>query len=136
MSIQEDAIMSHKLNREPDGPGVVIAFSGIVDADEIDRLQEQINSDESFPQLLYQIWDYSNAEEINVSIEEIQHIAMKTAVATSNHPKQRIAIIPRKSSHNVLGATFHTFEKVWGTCESDSFEDVDAAREWGMSRRK
>jgi len=128
--------MSHKLIKESDGLGIVINFSEIIEADEIDELQKQINSDESFPQLLYQIWDFSKAEEINISIDQIQHFAMQTAVASSKNPKIRIAIIPRKSSHNILGKTFHTFEEVWGAYESKSFRDVETAREWGKSRRK
>ena len=131
-----ECIMSHKFIKESDGSGAVVTLSGIVEADEVDKLQQQINSDESFPQLLYQIWDFSQAEEINISIEQIENIAMQVAVASSKNPKLRIAIIPRKTSHNILGKTFHTFEKVWGAYESKSFRDIDAARAWGISRRK
>jgi len=128
--------MSHEVSKESDGRGILITFSGNIEANEIEDLQKQINSDASFPKLRYQIWDYSEAEEINLSIENIQNIAMQTAIASTANPKLRIAIIPRKSSHNVLGKTFHTFEKVWGSYESKSFRDVDSAREWGLSRRK
>ena len=136
MSIPEDVIMSYELSKESNGLGIVITFSGIIEAAEIDKLQKQINSDGLFHQLRYQIWDFSKAEEINISIDQIQHFAMQTAVASSENPKVRIAIIPRKSSHNVLGKTFHTFEKAWGSNESKNFGDVDAARDWGMSGRK
>ena len=136
MPSKENFIMPNKLSKESDGPGVVITLSGIVEADEVDKLQEQIHSDESFPQLRYQIWDFSKAEEINISIDQIQHFATQTAIASSKNPKVRIAIIPRKTSHNVLGKTFHTFEKAWGTNESKSFADVDTAIEWCTSRKK
>jgi len=128
--------MSHKLKKEAEGLGVIIAFSGIVEADEVDKLQDRINSDESFQQLRYQIWDYSKAEEINITIDQIQNIAMKTAVASGRNPKLRIAIIPRKISHNVLGETFHTFEKVWGSGESKSFRDIKDARGWCSRGKK
>ena len=128
--------MSHKLNKESDELGIVITLSGIIEADEVDKLQRQINSDESFPQLRYQIWDFSQAEEINISIDQIQNIAMQTAVASSENPKLRIAIIPRASSQNVLGTTFNTFEKVWGSYKSESFRDIDTARDWCKSGKK
>jgi hypothetical protein len=128
--------MSHKLSRELDGLGIVITFSGIVEADEVDKLQEQIHSDELFPKLRYQIWDFSGAEEIIISIDQIQHFAMQTAVSSSENPKLRIAIIPRKTSHNILGKTFHTFENLWGSNESKSFQDIDTAREWCSRRKK
>jgi hypothetical protein len=128
--------MSHKLARELNGLGIVITFSGMVDADEVDKLQEQIHSDELFPQLRYQIWDFSGAEEIIISIDQIQHFAMQTAVSSSENPKLRIAIIPRKTSHNILGKTFHSFENLWGSNESKSFQDIDDAREWCSRRKK
>jgi len=128
--------MPNKLIKEDDGPGIVVTFSGIVEAEEVDQLQTQIHADESFPQLRYQIWDFSKAEDINISIDQIQHFATQTAMASSENPKLRIAIIPRKTSHNILGKTFHTFEKAWGANESKSFLDIDTAREWCRSRRK
>ena len=125
--------MPNKLSKESDGPGVIITLSGIVEADEVDKLQVQIHSDESFPQLRYQIWDFSKSEEINITIDQIQHFATQTAIASSKNPKLRLAIIPRKSSHNTLGKTFHTFEKVWGANESKNFADLDTAMEWCKS---
>lgn len=41
--------------------------------------------------------------------------------------------ISRKTSHSVLGKTFHTFEKVWRFYESKSFRNIHDAREWGQS---
>lgn len=128
--------MSHKITKEAEELGVVITLSEIVEAEEVDKVQDQINSDESFQKLRYQIWDFSQAEEINITFDQIQDIAMKTAVATSKNPKLRIAIVPRKTSQNVLGTTFHTFEKVWGTCESKSFHDIKDAREWCSKGKK
>lgn len=128
--------MPNKLSKESDGLGIVVTFSGVVEADEADKLQEQINSDESFPQLRYQIWDFTQAEDINISIDQIQHFATQTAIASSKNPKLRIAIIPRKTSHNILGKTFHSFENLWGTNESKSFGDIDTAREWCQRKKK
>ena len=136
MSIRESVAMPNKLRTESGGPGIVIHFSGIVEADEVDKLQEHIHADEAFPQLRYQIWDFSQAGKINISIDHIQHFATQTAIASDKNPKLRIAIISRKNSHNVLGKTFHTFEKVWGACESKSFRDIDTARDWCMSGKK
>ncbi len=134
--MKENVFMPSKLSKEADGIGIVVTFSGIVEADEVDKLQSKIHADESYPQLRYQIWDFSRAEEINISIDQIQHFATQTAIASTENPKLRIAIIPRKTSHNILGKTFHTFENLWGTNESKSFGDIDTAREWCMKRKK
>jgi len=128
--------MPSKLSKEAEGTGIVVTFSGVVQADEVDKLQSKIHADESFPLLRYQIWDFSGAKEINISIDQIQHFATQTAIASSDNPKLRIAIIHRKTSHNILGKTFQTFENMWGPNESKSFGDIDEAREWCMRRKK
>jgi len=58
-----------------------------MEADEAEKLQKHIHADKSFPQLRYQIWDFSKAEEINISIDQIQHFATQAAIASDKIPK-------------------------------------------------
>ena len=128
--------MPHKLSNESNRLGVVITFSGIVDADEINKLHTQIKSDELFLQWRYQIWDFSNAKELNISFDDIRHFAIQDRVAASKNPNQRIALIPRKFTHRGLDRMFHILEGVWGAYESKTFWDVDTAREWAKDGKK
>lgn len=125
--------MSHKLSIELDGTGVTITFSGIVEADEIRELHKQIESHESFPQWRYQIWDFSNAEKLNFSFDHLRQFALEERFAASINPKQRLAIIPRKSTHVGLDRTYNILEQVWGAWESKTFWDIDTARVWAKS---
>jgi hypothetical protein len=134
-SIQEDADMPHKISYESNGLGVVLAFTGIIEADEINKLHIRLKSDESFLQWRYQIWDFSNATKLNISIDQIRRFAMQDAIAAHKNPHQKIALIPRESTHIGLDRAFHILEGVWGAYESKTFWDVNAAREWGESGR-
>jgi len=125
--------MPHKLINEPDGLGVIIYFTGIIEAEEINNLHTQLKSDELFLQSRYQIWDFSNAEKLNISIEHLRHFAQQDAIAAKQNPNLKIAIIPRKSTHKGLDRTFHILEGVWGAYESKTFWDVNTAKEWARS---
>jgi hypothetical protein len=130
--------MSHELRKESDGQGVLITFSGIVEVDEINKLHNQIKADKLFPEMLYQVWDFSEAEELNISFDNIRNFAINDRVAAKKNATQRIAIIPRnnKSRYQGLDKMYHILETVWGAYETETFFDVDTAREWGKSGKK
>lgn len=122
--------MPHKLSIELDGPGIAITFSGIVKANEIRELQKKIESNELFPQWRYQIWDFSSAEKVNILFDQLRQFVLEERVAASINPKQRLAIIPRKSTHVCLDRMYNILERVWGVWESKTFWDADTARAW------
>ncbi|MBN2389253.1 MAG: hypothetical protein JXR84_00935 [Anaerolineae bacterium] len=125
--------MTHVLSIEPNGLGVVITFSGLVNRDEIYNLNEQLMSDESFSQWRYQIWDFSNVEKFDVPIDQLRSFAIQDSIAAAKNPNQKIAIIPRQSPRSGLDSVFHVYEEVWAAYESRSFSNVDAARAWATS---
>jgi hypothetical protein len=128
--------MPHKLKKESKGLGFVITFSGIIEVDEINKLHNQIKSDKLFPKMLYQIWDFSEVEELNISFDNIRNFAIRDSIAAKENPNQRIAIIPRKYTYQGLDKMYHVLEKVWGAYESETFFDVDTARKWCKSGEK
>ncbi|HBI14219.1 MAG TPA: hypothetical protein DDY20_01655 [Desulfobulbaceae bacterium] len=128
--------MPYKLSIEENGHGIVITLSGLVKGEEIFRLNEQFMSDESYPQWRYQIWDFSNIADIDVTFDQLRSYAIQDSIASRINPNQRIAIIPRKKSQGGLDSIFHVYEEVWGGYESKSFRDVDAARQWAQSGQK
>ena len=103
--------MPHDVSRESNGLGVVITLSGVIEADEIYKIDLQLKSDELYLQQRYQIWDFSNAEELNISFDDIRDFAIQDGIAACKNPNQRIALIPRKSSHSDLDQMFHILER-------------------------
>jgi hypothetical protein len=125
--------MSHKLKKECDDAVSSFTFSGRVEADDVDSIQEQINSVKGFRSCAIRYGIFPKRQR---SISPWIRFRISPCILLWHPAKIRnfeIASFPRKASHNVLGKTFHTFEKVWGSYESKSFRDIHAAREWGES---
>jgi phytoene dehydrogenase-like protein len=123
--------MAYQLNHESDGRGVVIAFSGMVKGDEIYDLYEQFMADPLFVRWRYQIWDFSDAGEFDVTTDQLRKLAMQDARAARINPNLKIAIIRRRTGPPTgLDRIFHVFEDVWGAYASETFSDIDAARKW------
>jgi len=124
--------LPYKISNEANRLGVIITLYGLVKGDEIFEVQKLFMSDESFPQWRYQIWDFSNAVELEISFDQLRSFAIKDSVLIHKNPNQRIAIIPRKNSQSGLDRIFHVFEEVWGGYKSKSFVSLDTAREWAI----
>jgi hypothetical protein len=121
-------------NTEANGLGVVIAFSGSIEADELHGVWRQLHTHESYSRLRYQIWDFSGAERMNITGEDLRQLAMVSGIPVHGSHSQRVALIPRQNVHSGLDELFHIYEQIWGTHETKTLHDVDAAREWGRER--
>jgi hypothetical protein len=124
--------MPHAVSNDADGPGVVITLTGLVKGDEIFHLNEALMADNGFVQWRYQIWDFSNIEKVDVSLDQMRLFAIQDRLAARKNPHQKIAIILRKSGRSGHDRAFHAMEKVWGAYESRSFERLEEARAWGL----
>ncbi|MEW6514934.1 MAG: hypothetical protein AB1443_13150 [Pseudomonadota bacterium] len=121
--------MPSKITIEPDG--VIVTLFGIVRGGEIYVLNEKLMAEPAFAQWRYQIWDFSDADEIEISVDQLRDFAVQDARAASLSPGQRIAIIPSKTSSSTLDRVFHVMEEVWGAYESKTLHSLEAAQEWG-----
>jgi hypothetical protein len=138
ISAEEDAFMPHTITSESNGRGVVITLSGVVKGDEIHGLNEQLVSDALFLQRRYEIWDFSNVDKLELSLDQLRGFAIQDSIAARKNPNQRIAIVRRMRTHSGLDPdrTFHVLERTWGGYESRTFLDVDSARQWAESGGK
>jgi hypothetical protein len=113
---------------EPEG--VVITLTGIIPGDEIRDLNNVLAAHPHFVRWRYQIWDFSDAEKFEASIDQLRDFAIQDTLAARINPRQKIAIIPRRASQSGLDRVFHVMESVWGAYESKTFTNIDAARAW------
>jgi len=125
--------MSHLLVCEFEGMGVLITFTGIIEPDEIFGLHQEISSHPDFPRWCYQIWDFSQAERLAFSTDDLRQFAAAERELAKINPHQKLALIPRASTHKGLDNMFRVYESVWGVWESATFWDVDSAREWAKA---
>lgn len=125
--------MPHTMDFEADGSGVLITFSGVVNAEEISELFARIVSDDSFQKMRYQIWNFSAIEELDVALFNLRNFAIMNAKAAKNFPHLKIALIPRLSPRSGLDEIYHVLEKAWGAIESKTFWDLATALEWAKA---
>ncbi|MFA5140118.1 MAG: hypothetical protein WC728_12875 [Elusimicrobiota bacterium] len=123
--------MAHKISNEPKGRGVLVTLSGLIKADEIYKLNEQLISHELFTRWRYQIWDFSGTERLELTPDDLRSFAIQDSQASRKNPGQKVALIGRPNSRNLgLASVFHIFEEAWDGYDSKTFFDLDTAREW------
>jgi hypothetical protein len=129
--------MPHHLGYESNDLGVLITLSGLIKADEISELNEELMSDELFRQWHYQIWDFSDVERLELTESDLRRFAMQDARASRINPNQKVALIRRRNpSSSGLDTIYHIFGDVWGGYESRTFSDYDTARKWAFNGQR
>ncbi len=125
--------MPYRMKKESNGQGVVVTFSGIVMGEEMNKLHENLRTDKLLSKLRYQIFDFSQIEDIKVTFDELRSYAMHDAAGARKDPDKKLAIVIRKKLSSGLDSMFHAYEKAWGGYESATFTDIDAAKKWAQS---
>ena len=79
--------MPHQVSTESNARGVIISLSGVVSGTELLALNGRLTSEESFSQCRYQIWDFSKATLLDVTIEQLRSLSMQDADASAENPR-------------------------------------------------
>ena len=122
--------MPGKVNFEKDGKGVLITWVGAITGDEIKEINVFIYNKERLDKLRYQIWDFSRADRLNISIKDIREIAMQDKIAAQTNPDQVVAIVGSEGFFNGYDRIFHIYEEIWSGYQSRTFASVAKARKW------
>jgi hypothetical protein len=110
--------------------GVVITLYGIITGDGLRSLNFKIMADIDFPIWRYKIWDFSNAEEVELSFDDLRSFAFQDSIAAGGNPNVKIAIIPGQHQRSGIDDVFNLLSKQLGGYESRSFKNVKSAKEW------
>ena len=127
--------MPYQVTTESNARGVIISLSGVVSGTELLALNGRLTSEESFSQCRYQIWDFSKATLLDVTIEQLRSLSMQDAEASAENPNVKIAIVGQQAFFSGKDRIFQIFEDVWTTYKSKVFLDVETAREWASDER-
>lgn len=125
--------MSYQITTESNPAGVVIAFSGVVSGAEIITLNDQLASDESFSRCRYQVWDFSDATRLDITIDELRSVAFRDMDASAINPNLKIAIVGGQRLFRGRDEIFQTLEEVWTMYKPKVFLDAETARKWASS---
>jgi hypothetical protein len=110
--------------------GVVITVYGAITGDDLRSLNSKILADKDFPIWRYKIWDFSNAEKIDLSLSDLRSFTFQDSIASDINSKVKVALILGKHQKRGLDDVFHLLSKQWDGYESKSFLDVKSAKEW------
>ena len=125
--------MPHQISTESNALGVVISFSGVVSSAEILALNARLISEESFSRCRYQVWDFSKATRLDITIEQLRSVSMQDTAASEKNPNLKVAIVGQSSFFEGRDRFFQIYEEVWTTYKPKVFSDVETAREWALS---
>ncbi len=111
--------------------GVFLQFSGTLTLEEIRQCNDELYSDPRFSNVKYQVCDYSDVEQINLTIKETKVLAAIDKGASVSITEMKVALITTDKQLMELGSQYiETSKKLnstWEFCLCDSVED---ARKW------
>jgi hypothetical protein len=133
LDAQEDCLMPSQISYEGNGSGVVVTWAGVVCGEELKKVNECIYAEAELEKLRYQIWDFTEADRVNLSYEDIRELAMRDREAAEVNPDIVVAIVGKRTLFVGFDALFHVYEQEWSGFKSRSFETLAEARKWVSS---
>ena len=117
--------MPFVLSIENEGSGAFITWKGVVSGKEIKIGNQAIYSQDQRHLLRYQIWDFTIADKVGVSNDELRTIVWLDEHAAIKTPNQRVAIVGTRELF-----LYRSYTQVWSGFESETFVTVAEARMW------
>lgn len=125
--------MPSEITHEEHGRGVIITLTGVVSGDDIRQANRHIYAEERLGKLRYQIWDLTEAEDVDLSSDDLRSFAVQDMAATQTNPDQIGAIVGNPEVLQGLDRIYHVYGDVWAGLRSQTFPTMAAAREWVTS---
>ena len=115
---------------EPCG-GVIVRCDGIVTGKELVEVNDTVSHELG---QRYQLWDFTDADFVQVSFDEIQKLAIQDSSIPRDCELQAVLIVGSSRSLENLTDTYETFSKRWvgrqRQYKTEMFETLSEARNW------
>ena len=122
--------MNFEIAFENQGRGVVIAWKGRVTGKELLCANEAMYAQDPNNILKYQIWDYSNADSIEVTADELRDLAFQDFAVSSHNPGQIEATVVTHQLWAEIDHLYENYTKIWTGFKSKVFLSISDARKW------
>lgn len=123
--------MSIEIIRKKDPVGVHVLCFGQVTGQELVKMNEELASHLEFK---YQIVDFTAAESVEFTPEDMHSIALQDKFIPENASLEKVATVGRKEVLNNIDSIYEVYSKVWvgrtKKFESQTFSNIEAAIEW------
>ena len=124
--------MSHEVNIENQGAGVVVSLSGVITGKELTSINEHIYKADPNKKLRYQVWDFSDVEILEMKTEDIEKLVLQDMEEAISNSNQHVAIIGSSRTLRGVDNLYHYISDCWVKTgfQSKSFNNMDDARSW------
>ncbi|MFO8024396.1 hypothetical protein [Thiohalophilus sp.] len=124
--------MPGTIQMENNHQGVLLKMSGLVSGREIIDLNREIYARDPEEKLRYQIWDFTGANRMEVSPEELHIITLEDKEEAARNPNQLVALVGSPRQLNGVDVTYQVFSQTWigDGFQSESFRNLHEARQW------
>ncbi len=124
--------MSHEVNIENQGAGVVVTLSGVITGSELTGINEHIYKTDPDKRLRYQIWDFTNVDILEMKTEDIEKLVLQDMEEAISNSNQHVAIIGSSQTLRGVDNLYHYISDCWVKTgfQSKSFSNMDDARIW------
>ncbi|TDY04215.1 hypothetical protein [Thiohalophilus thiocyanatoxydans] len=112
--------------------GVLLTMTGLVSGREIITLNRQIYTQDPQKKLRYQIWDFTGANRMEVSPDELHTITLEDKDEAAQNPGQLVALVGSPRQLNGVDISYQIFSQTWvgDGFQSESFRTLREARQW------
>jgi hypothetical protein len=109
--------------------GVHVRLTGQVTGLDIKQVDREIYGHETFDGMRYTIYDFTQAEDFSVSLDEMREVAAMDLAASTTNPNLRIALVAATETVRIANSVYETAapELPWDARE---FDTLNEARRW------
>ena len=122
--------MSFETAFENQGRGVVVTWKGRVTGKDMLRANEAMYAQDSNSILKYQICDFSNADSIEGSADELRDMAFLDYAVSSFSPGQILAIVVTPEVWADMDHLYKIYANIWTGFKLKTFLSISEARIW------
>ncbi len=124
--------MSVDIQFEGQHHGVLVQCQGRLSARDLSQASDQVFKQVDGTAIEYEIWDFSAATGLDLSIQEIREMVqfdMQAIESGEKHP-HKIAVVGNRKLVGALAMLYTHMSKVWSGNESEYFSSIHDARDW------
>lgn len=122
--------MPYEMCFEDGGRGVLVSWVGVVPGRRLIEANEEMYNRDPDRKLRYQIWDFTAADHMEVSNDELRTLAFQDAQAHKIYPHHVVALVGSSEFLAAADKLYAIYADVWGGLPSETFRDVEEARRW------
>ncbi len=110
--------------------GLRVELNSTITASLLIRANKALLSHETFEDKKYQLWDFSEASNLDLDSESIRQLAIQDAEGARLNPDMIVLLVGPNQLVNGVSKIYNLYSQVWDALNSHTFPSVEEARNW------